>query len=279
MGMRRSTVIPGRGGIPEKRAFRGFLSRRRADGRFRHEMGRNRRRFKWFGLYPAAAPPSAGRAINPPMDEGNRQGGVPAPLRLRRVATDTYRENVAYLHRDCPVYRAEGFQALAKVEVEAGGAGGGRRVLAMLNVVDDAAVCPPGALGLAPVAEAAPGVRAGSEAAGLEWATARKVREGERSARVTLEEPERCRRRCVCLLDDVASTGRALAEAAWTAGAAEVCAAVTRALFVGEALEALRAAGVEPIWSADTIPHPTNAVSVAPLIAEAVAGLLGSEEG
>ena len=43
------------------------------------------------------------------------------PLALRRVAIDTYRENVAYLHRDCAVYRAEGFQALAKVEVRANG--------------------------------------------------------------------------------------------------------------------------------------------------------------
>ena len=38
-------------------------------------------------------------------------------LRLKRVAIDTYRENVAYLHRDCAIYRAEGFQALSKVEV------------------------------------------------------------------------------------------------------------------------------------------------------------------
>ena len=55
------------------------------------------------------------------------------PLALRRVAIDTYRENVAYLHRDCEIYRAEGFQALAKVEVRANG----RRILATLNVVDD----------------------------------------------------------------------------------------------------------------------------------------------
>ncbi len=54
-------------------------------------------------------------------------------LALRRVAIDTYRENVAYLHRDCAAYRAEGFQALSKIEVRANG----RRILATLNVVDD----------------------------------------------------------------------------------------------------------------------------------------------
>jgi len=37
------------------------------------------------------------------------------PLSLRRVAIDTYRENVAYLNRDCEIYCAEGFQACAKV--------------------------------------------------------------------------------------------------------------------------------------------------------------------
>ena len=62
----------------------------------------------------------------------------PAPplLSLKRVAIDTYRENVAYLHRDCAVYRAEGFQALSKVEVRANG----KRILATLNVVDDASI-------------------------------------------------------------------------------------------------------------------------------------------
>ncbi|MFC3685845.1 thymidine phosphorylase family protein [Hydrogenophaga luteola] len=64
---------------------------------------------------------------------------IPCPsagLTLRRVAIDTWRENVAYLHRDCAVVRAEGFQALSKVEVRANG----RSILATLNVVDDPAL-------------------------------------------------------------------------------------------------------------------------------------------
>ncbi len=51
----------------------------------------------------------------------------PSRLALRRVAIDTYRENVAYLHRDCAIYRAEGFQALEKVEVQANGSTRARR--------------------------------------------------------------------------------------------------------------------------------------------------------
>ena len=61
---------------------------------------------------------------------------TPSTLALRRVAIDTWHENVAYLHRDCAVYRAEGFQALSKVEVRANG----RHILATVNVVDDAAI-------------------------------------------------------------------------------------------------------------------------------------------
>ena len=44
-------------------------------------------------------------------------------LKLRPVAIDTYRENVAYLHRECSVYRAEGFQALAKIRAHLQGWG------------------------------------------------------------------------------------------------------------------------------------------------------------
>ena len=67
-----------------------------------------------------------------------------AKLKLVRLGIDTYRENVAYLHRDCEIYRAEGFQALSKVTVCADG----RRILAVLNVVDDPAIVAPDALAL-----------------------------------------------------------------------------------------------------------------------------------
>ncbi len=67
-------------------------------------------------------------------------------LRLKRVAIDTYKENVAYLHRDCQVYRSEGFQALSKVRIS--DESGGRTLLASLNVVDTASITEPDELGL-----------------------------------------------------------------------------------------------------------------------------------
>jgi len=65
-------------------------------------------------------------------------------LSLREVAIDTYHENVAYLHRECEVYRAEGFQALSKVTISADG----RLIYAVLNVVDSDIIVTPGQLGL-----------------------------------------------------------------------------------------------------------------------------------
>jgi len=81
----------------------------------------------------------------------------PASLALRRVLIDTYHENVAYMHRDCEVYRAEGFKALSKVEIRANG----QRVLASLNVVDDEAIVACGQLGLSKAAFAQIGVPEG----------------------------------------------------------------------------------------------------------------------
>lgn len=60
-------------------------------------------------------------------------------LKLRRVAIDTYKENVAYLHRECAFYRSEGFQALNKIEVCSGKYGS--PIIAVLNVVDDENIC------------------------------------------------------------------------------------------------------------------------------------------
>ncbi len=65
-------------------------------------------------------------------------------LKIRRVEIDTYHENVAYLNRQCSVYRAEGFQALSKIEVSVNST----KLLAVLNVVDDDSIVQSGELGL-----------------------------------------------------------------------------------------------------------------------------------
>ncbi len=39
---------------------------------------------------------------------------------MRRIPIDTYRENVAYMRRNRPLRRSQGFRALSKVRIGAG---------------------------------------------------------------------------------------------------------------------------------------------------------------
>jgi ribose-phosphate pyrophosphokinase len=136
----------------------------------------------------------------------------------------------------------------------------------------------PDALLLGPDEEAGQWVRAAAAAHGLDHGVCHKARHGDREVDVTLPSVP-LRGRHVVLIDDVASTGRTLVSAARTAlgqGAASVDVAVTHALFVGDALAEVHASGVGRVWSADSVPHPSNAVPVAPLLADGVRRLLAT---
>lgn len=107
---------------------------------------------------------------------------------------------------------------------------------------------------------------------GFDYAVCRKVRNGDRAVDVALPD-QAVTGRHVVLLDDVASTGHTVAQAAHlllAAGAASVDVAVTHALFADDALPLILAAGVKNVWSTDCIEHPSNAVSMATAIAEAL---------
>ena len=130
----------------------------------------------------------------------------------------------------------------------------------------------PGALLLGPDAESAQWVRAAAQPQGLDHGVCHKARHGDHEVEVTLP-PLALRGRTVVLVDDVASTGRTLvaaARAALAAGAASVDVAVTHALFVDDALAQVHAAGVRRVWSSDSVPHASNAIPVAPLLAAAL---------
>ncbi len=131
----------------------------------------------------------------------------------------------------------------------------------------------PDALLVAPDEEAEQWVAAAAREQGLSYLVSRKQRLGDREVRVSIP-PAELAGRAVVLLDDVASTGRTLLDATATLrgrGAASVDVAVTHGLFVGDAIERLREAGVRHIWSTDSVPHASNCVSVAPLLAQALA--------
>ena len=100
--------------------------------------------------------------VNQPLPKPIEASDIsPFQLKLRRVAIDTHQENVVYLHRDCAIYRAEGFQALSKVEVKAND----RIMTATLNVVDDLRIVGCNEVGLSEDAFAHFGVAAGHSAA------------------------------------------------------------------------------------------------------------------
>ena len=107
---------------------------------------------------------------------------------------------------------------------------------------------------------------------GFDYAVCQKIRHGDRHVEVALPATNVAGRNVV-LLDDVASSGHTLAEAArklLSAGATRVDVAVTHALFADDALTLIRTAGVSEVWSTDCIPHPTNTVSMAIAIAGAL---------
>jgi ribose-phosphate pyrophosphokinase len=113
--------------------------------------------------------------------------------------------------------------------------------------------------------------------AGLPFTVGRKRRRGDAEVELALPPLPSGATRAV-LVDDIASTGGTLAACAGAlrrAGVAEVEALVVHAVFAAGSLAALAEAGIARVASTDTIPHPTNQLEVAALLAAALAG----EEG
>ncbi len=106
----------------------------------------------------------------------------------------------------------------------------------------------------------------------LDFAICKKIRHGDKDVDIKLPVTV-FRDRNVVLLDDVASSGQTLAKAAkliLDEGAKSVDVAVTHALFAGDAIAAIKLAGVRNIWSTDCIAHESNVIDIAPILAEAI---------
>ena len=135
----------------------------------------------------------------------------------------------------------------------------------------------PDALLIGPDEESAQWIALAAQAHGFDHGVCHKTRHGDRDVRIALPGTA-VQGRAVVLLDDIASSGRTLAEACRAllqAGARSVDVAVTHALFAGDAAQVIRDAGVRHICSTDTVAHASNAVSVAPLIAQGLQALRG----
>jgi ribose-phosphate pyrophosphokinase len=115
-------------------------------------------------------------------------------------------------------------------------------------------------------------VRAIATPAQLEYCVAHKQRLGDREVHIRLPDVA-VNGRHVVLVDDIVSTGHTLATTARqlaSAKPASLSVLVSHALFAGDALEELRASGVDDICSTDSVPHKTNRVRLDGLLAEAL---------
>ncbi len=125
---------------------------------------------------------------------------------------------------------------------------------------------------LGPDGESAQWIRQAAQPLGLDHAVASKQRLGDRSVRIVLPATD-FKGRHVVMLDDIASTGRTLemaARALQPHRPASISVAVTHALFVDDAMQRLAAAGITHIWSSDSIPHASNAIPLATMLAAAL---------
>lgn len=105
---------------------------------------------------------------------------------------------------------------------------------------------------------------------GWPHAVCRKTRHGDREVDIVLPELS-WSGKAVVLMDDVASSGQTLirtAQMLHAAGVDSVDVAVTHALLDDEALQRIYQAGVARFWSTDAVIHPTNAVSIGPVVAQ-----------
>ncbi|HKE13271.1 MAG TPA: ribose-phosphate pyrophosphokinase [Kofleriaceae bacterium] len=111
----------------------------------------------------------------------------------------------------------------------------------------------------------------------------RKVRRGDREVAISpIDEAQRDRGRSIdwarhtpVLVDDIVSTARTMIETLAQlrrVGALEPICVGVHAVFSQSAYDDLRAAGAARVVTCNTIPHPSNAIDVMDLVAQAMAG-------
>jgi ribose-phosphate pyrophosphokinase len=126
---------------------------------------------------------------------------------------------------------------------------------------------------IGPDSESAQWVADVAERAGAPHVISAKIRRGDRNVDVSIPDIERYRDCTAVLVDDIISSGWTMAETIrhlkQVGGRSPVCVGV-HAVFAGDAYAALIAAGAARVVTCDTIPHPTNAIRILPILAPRV---------
>jgi ribose-phosphate pyrophosphokinase len=108
---------------------------------------------------------------------------------------------------------------------------------------------------------------------GVQHAVARKTRHGDQSVEMTFADPSSVAGHPAIVVDDIASSGGTLiacAQALRAAGATTIDAIVTHALFAPELVGKLFEAGIRSVKSTDSVPHPSNAIALDGVLADAL---------
>jgi ribose-phosphate pyrophosphokinase len=125
---------------------------------------------------------------------------------------------------------------------------------------------------IGPDSESKQWVAAVAQDAGVPYTVLEKLRRGDRDVQITVRNLDQMAGRTPVLVDDIISSGRTMIETvrgvAAHGGAAPVCIAV-HGVFADHADQLLAAAGARVV-TCNTIPHPSNAINVAPLLVRAL---------
>jgi ribose-phosphate pyrophosphokinase len=129
---------------------------------------------------------------------------------------------------------------------------------------------------LGPDSEAEQWVSAVAKPNGWDYGVCKKIRKGDREVAITLPDIN-LDGRAVVIVDDVASSGQTLSVAIKNClikKAKHVDVLVTHALFVSDAKQRLKQAGVRNIWSTDSVSHESNSIPLHGLLRDAVLNLV-----
>ncbi|TYO91175.1 ribose-phosphate diphosphokinase [Oceanicella actignis] len=145
-----------------------------------------------------------------------------------------------------------------------------RRAVAAPAIARWVAANVPDAALLGPDGESGQWVREAARLAGLPFEVLTKRRSGDFEVTLSAPSARLARTHTPVVVDDIASSGRTMARAVALlreAGARAPVCVVTHAIFAGDALEVIMAAGAARVVSTTSLPHPTNAIEIAPQLA------------